>query len=128
MRRSPLLLLLALVALALPAPASAGGDLCLEDGAGVVYVFTKPKLPKQTLSSAPLSGFAYIGLSVPAPVSGTVTRLNPEGGLILGITRHLNPQIGFAVLEANSIGSINYDNDLNGATETTTTLFVTGCP
>jgi hypothetical protein len=127
MRRSPLLLLLALVALALPAPASAGGDLCLEDGAGVVYVFTKPRLPKQPLSSAPLAGFANIGLSVPAPVSGTVTRYAADG-FILGFTRHLNPQIGYAVVDTNGNGTIYYDNDLNAVADTSTSIGATNCP
>jgi hypothetical protein len=125
----PVRIALALALLALPAAASAR-SVCLNDAAAeFVYVFPKLKVPKKRDTVSAVSGLAYSPVSVTAlPFSGTLLRDGNSQQLLLGITRFFPVCVVQAKLQDDLSGTVEYDCNLDGTSEVSSSLAVVECP
>ena len=118
-----------LLILALPAAASAG-KVCLSDDSNMIlYQFGNLKVPKKPDTAVPVTGLAFSAISANAlPLSGTLVRDRNTGKLFLGMTRFFQECIVQAQLEDDLSGTVHYDCDLDGATESSYALTKVDCP
>jgi hypothetical protein len=129
MPRLAALVTLAASLLALPAPASAGGAVCLWDASNeFLYRFTKLKVPKQDYDVVPVVGLAFSAVSANAvAVSGGLHRDGNTGKLLMGLTRYGDRCLLFAVLEENLSGTLSSDCNLDDANDSTVALARVDC-
>jgi hypothetical protein len=108
--------------------AAAGGDVCRIDEANQTgFLLKRLKLPKRGGDALPVSGFGLTATSASLlPLSGTLLR-QPDGELLLGLTRHFQRCLLGFVLDEGLNGTVSYDCNLDNANDTTGSVSLIDC-